>query len=376
MLSKGPNEKNMKSKAAVLYKFDEPLVIEEIDVAAPKAGEVMVKLAASGVCRTDLSSVRGKYGEPLPMVFGHEGAGVVVEVGPDVADIQVGDHVILSWRPSCGSCRCCTRGKTYLCTGSSWINTYRMKDGTGRFSKGGKEILQCFAGVSTFTEYTVVDQSCAVKVDKSLPLAPLSLIGCGVTTGAGAALNTANIQPGDFVAVIGCGGVGLSAIQGAKIREAKTIVAIDTQDAALELATKMGATHTINSRNSDIKKAVLEITNGIGVDFCIEAIGRTETIDISAEILARSGESIIVGLPGEESMGRFSPAAMVRGETVIRGSYYGSADPKLNFLQMTEYYKQGKLNIDSMVFTRKLEDINEIFLEMESGSLGRNMIIF
>lgn len=364
----------MRCRAAVLYEFNSPLVVEDVSVEGPRAREVLVKMAATGVCHSDLTSIKGVYGDPIPAILGHEGAGVVAEIGPDVTDLAIGDHVVLSWKPACRHCRPCLRGRPNLCEGSTWLDAGYLKDGTSRYSKDGKQILH-FAGVSTFAEYSVVEDVCCVKIDKSLPLAPMSLIGCAVTTGAGAALNTAKIRDGDIVAVIGCGGVGLSAIQGARIRNAGTIIAIDRSNDSLALAQAMGATHAVNSANEDPVEAVRKIA-GAGVDFAFEAVGRKETMELAAGILGRGGEAILIGIARQETRVETTPFVFVRREHALRGSFYGSAAPEENFTRLAQLYKEGKLDLDSMVRFRKLEEINEILAEMERGAVGRNVITF
>lgn len=364
----------MRCKAAVLYEFNTPLVIEDVEISSPRGSEVLIKMGGSGVCQSDLSAIKGYYGDSIPAILGHEGAGVVIEVGPDVTHLEVGDHVVLSWMPSCRSCRSCKKGRSHLCETPNWTATGRMKDGTSRYSIGGREILQ-FSGISSFAEYSVVEEESAIKVDKSLSLSAMSLIGCGVTTGFGAAVNGADIKPDDIVVVIGCGGVGLSAIQGAAMRKAGMIIAVDRSAKSLELAMAMGATHQVNSSQTDATQAILDLTQG-GVDFAFEAVGRKETMELASSVLVRGGEAILIGIAKPDTTVEIKPFVFVRREHNIRGSYYGSAAPEVNFPLFADYYRLGHLDLDSMIVERKLEDINDIFAEMANGSLGRNVIVF
>ncbi|REE18127.1 S-(hydroxymethyl)glutathione dehydrogenase/alcohol dehydrogenase [Paraburkholderia sp. BL27I4N3] len=364
----------MRCRAAILYEYNKPMKVKEIEIGEPKEGEVLVKVAASGVCHSDLSAAKGLYGDLMPAILGHEGAGVVESVGPGVDHVSVGDHVILSWKPTCGHCRSCLRGRPNLCDGANWIDTGRMKDGTSRYKCDGQEILH-FAGTSTFAEYTVVAAECAIRIEKDLPLIPMSLVGCAVTTGVGAALNTAHIQPGDTVAVIGCGGVGLSAIQGARIAGAGKIIAIDQSDGALALAQSLGATHVVNSARDAAVEAVMEISKG-GVDCSIEAVGRQATMELAVAILHRGGEAILAGVARSDVEVSFRPFVLVRREHEIRGSFYGSATPEVDFPRFADFYRQGKLDLDTMVKVRRLDEINDIMAEIEIGPLGRSVIQF
>lgn len=268
----------MKTKAAVLYEVGAPLEIEELDLEAPKAGEVLIKMVASGICHSDYSFRYGVLEIALPSVLGHEGAGIVQEIGPGVTDLAVGDHVVCSLTPSCGKCGMCLEGKPYLCAEMGkvlWKGS--MLDGTTRFSKNGKPV-HTLCAVGSFSEYSVIPAGSAIKVTKDAPLETVCLVGCGVTTGVGAALNTAQIEPGNSVAIIGCGGVGLSVLQGCKIAGATTIIAIDPVPEKRVLALSLGATHVVDPGEGDTAKQVRKMTNG-GVHFAFEALGRTETIE-------------------------------------------------------------------------------------------------
>ena len=364
----------MRSKAAVMYGYNQPLVIEEIIVDPPKAGEVRVKIAAAGVCHSDLHVMHGVYQYPLPLVIGHEGAGIVESVGAGVTHVRPGDHVVLSWLPSCGACRSCLRDRPAICLDVDWVEGGRMRDGTGRFKCEDAEIFH-YGASSTFSEYTVVPAQAAIKVDERAPLAPLSLIGCAVTTGVGAVLNTARVRAGDRVCIIGCGGVGLNAVQGARIAGAETIIAVDTTDSKLHLAREMGATHLVNSTDPKALEIIREQSGG-GVDFAFEAVGLFQTIDMAVSVLGKGGEAILIGMSDPNLKTTVPSLDFLINERGVRGSWYGSSRPAVDFPLMVELYQSGKLKLDSMVTTRPLEEVNEAFADLESGKPGRTVLLF
>jgi S-(hydroxymethyl)glutathione dehydrogenase / alcohol dehydrogenase len=277
-------------RAAVLYEFNAPLVVEELELDPPKAGEVLVRMAASGVCHSDLHVVRGTHPTALPIVLGHEGAGIVEAVGPEVADLAPGDHVLLSWLPYCGRCRQCVRERPNRCENVAWYDA-TMEDGTCRFHRDGSPVHHY--NTSSFAERSVVPARTAIRVDPALPLTELALMGCAVMTGVGAVLNTAQVRPGESVAVVGCGGVGLNVVQGARIAGATAIVAVDTVPAKLELALELGATHTVDAGAGDPVDAVLELVGG-GVDHAFEALGRPETIETTLGLTGRGGQAVLM----------------------------------------------------------------------------------
>ena len=254
-------------KAAVLYELGGEMTIEDVELDPPAHDEVLIRVVASGVCHSDLHQLHGDIPGPVPIILGHEGAGVVEEVGPGVSHVSAGDHVVLSWVPFCGTCRYCARGRYSICENLGWSEDGFLADGTVRFHLDGKEIHHCVA-TSTFTEFTVVPSRCAIKVDPDVPFEELALLGCAVLTGVGAILNAAAVRSDQSVAVIGCGGVGLSAVMGAAIVGAETVIAIDTNPASLELASELGATHTVNPMDGSAIEAVTEIHPG-GIDHAI-----------------------------------------------------------------------------------------------------------
>ncbi|KOF14383.1 hypothetical protein AC244_27495 [Ensifer adhaerens] len=364
----------MKSKAALLVDYNAPLVIDEVDVQGPKEGEVLVRIKAAGVCHSDLHAINGQYTHNLPLVLGHEGAGIVEDVGQGVTNVRPGDHVVLSWLPSCGKCRPCLRGRPANCEDASWPSAGTLRDGTSRFGKNGKTVFH-YGATSTFSELTVVPSQSAVPVARDAPLTALSLIGCAVSTGVGAALNTAKLSPQDRVAVVGCGGVGLNIVQGARIAGAQTIVAVDRSSENLELARRLGATHLVNSEEGDVIANVQAITDG-GVDFAFEAVGRRVTIALAMALLARGGRLVLVGMASREEVLGLDVLDTVVREVGVVGCWYGSCDPQRDFPRLVDFYKSGSLKLDEMIEVRPLEDINLAFSNLAKSTGGRTVIAF
>jgi S-(hydroxymethyl)glutathione dehydrogenase/alcohol dehydrogenase len=358
--------------AAVLYQFGSPLAIEEIDVEGPRAGEVMVRMAATGVCRSDLHMQQGIHPCRIPAVLGHEGAGIVAAVGAGVSDLRPGDHVILSWLPYCGRCRFCLSGRPVLCDNLGWSDAGTMTDGTTRFSRAGRPILHSTS--SSFAEVTVVPAQTAIKVDESLDLVALALLGCAVMTGVGAVFNTARVRPGDSVAVVGCGGVGLSVVQGARIAGATTIVAIDPVEVKRDLAKKLGATHAIGPEGGEVALALREILPD-GADFAFEALGRPETIEAALGVVGKGGTAVLIGMAPPRAKVAISPLTMTLSEHAVKGCWYGSCRPPTDFSRLVDLYSSGALDLDSMVTTRRrLEEVNDAFGAMERGEVARTVI--
>jgi S-(hydroxymethyl)glutathione dehydrogenase / alcohol dehydrogenase len=365
------------SKAAVLIGIDEPLEIrDDIEVDAPHAGEVKVRMAASGVCHSDLSMQNGTMAAGAPMVLGHEGAGVIEEVGPGVTKLAPGDHVVISWVPQCGECFFCTRGQPQLCEqASTALMTGGLLDGTPRMSSQGAPLPQ-MAASGTFSEVTVVPEVGAVKVPADFDLKLAALIGCGVLTGAGAAMNTADIHPGDTVAVVGCGGVGLNVIQGARIAGAAEIIAIDMNETKLSLAKEFGATATVNASQGDPVSQVMEMTGQRGADVAFEVIGLEKTIDQTITMTRRGGQAILVGVPKMDAMINL-PAffGVVLQEKTIKGCWYGSSDVQRDVPKLIELYQDGQLKLDELVSrTITLDQVNEAFDAMKTGEVARSVI--
>lgn len=367
----------MKVKAAVAWGPNQKLSIEEVDLEEPKAGEVLVKLKATGVCHTDAYTLSGKDPEGLfPVILGHEGGGVVERVGEGVTSLKPGDHVIPLYIPECGECKFCLSGKTNLCQKvRETQGKGLMPDGSSRFSKDGKAIFH-YMGTSTFAEYTVVAEISLAKVSKEAPLEKVCLLGCGVSTGIGAVLNTAKVEEGASVAVFGLGGIGLSVIQGAKMARAKRIIAIDINPNKFELAKKLGATDCINSKDYDkpIQEVIVDITDG-GVDYSFECVGNTDLMRSALESCHKGwGESIIIGVAGAGEEISTRPFQLVTGR-VWRGSAFGGVKGRTELPGFVDKYMSGDINLDDMVsFELPLEKINEAFDLMHSGKSIRSVI--
>jgi S-(hydroxymethyl)glutathione dehydrogenase/alcohol dehydrogenase len=332
-------------RAAVLREFGQPLEIETLELDGPKAGEVQVKMAGSGVCRSDYHVWQGIHPADVPAILGHEGAGIVEEVGSGVTHVKPGDHVILTWLPYCGHCRECARGDVNICENVAWYDS-TLEDGTCRFHRDGERIHHM--NTCSFAERSVVPARTAIPVDPSLPLPELALLGCAVMTGVGAAINTARVRPGDRVAVIGCGGVGLNAIQGARIAGVQTIVAVDVDDSKLALARELGATETVNSRTADAVEAVRDLSGG-GVDHAIEALGHEDTLALATAVTARGGQAVLVGMAPVDARIPLDALTMTLEERVVRGSWYGSTRPLVDFPLLVELYESGALRLDLMI---------------------------
>jgi NDMA-dependent alcohol dehydrogenase len=359
-------------RAAVLRAFGEPLAVEDLELDPPRAGEVLVRMAASGVCHSDLHVAQGIHPTELPVVLGHEGAGVVEEVGSGVDGLEPGDHVLLTWLPYCGHCRQCARGKLNLCENVGWYDA-TMEDGTCRFHRNGTEIHHY--NTSSFAERSVVPARTAIPVDRDLPLTELALMGCAVMTGVGAVLNTACVRPGDTVAVVGCGGVGLNVVQGARIAGATTIVAVDVVSAKLDLARELGATHVVDASSADPVEAVRDLSHG-GVDHAFEALGRPDTIETTLRLTGRGGQSVLIGMAPPGASVPLDALTTTLEERCVRGSWYGSCVPLRDFPLLIELYRDGRLRLDPLIATCTLDDVNEAFGRMERGEAARSVIVY
>src|SRR5437879_4060870 len=311
-------------KAAILYEVKQPLRVEDVDLDGPHDGEVLVRIGAAGVCHSDYHFMNGDLTVGLPCVLGHEGAGVVEEVGRGVTAVAPGDHVVLLFRPNCGHCEFCSQGRPALCWMAAQIrNTGRLLDGTSRLSRAGAEIKH-FLGVSCFAERTVVPEQGVVPIPKDVPLEVAALVGCAVMTGVGAVMNTARVPPGAGVLVIGAGGVGLNCVMGAALVGAQPIIVADTVDSKLETAMDFGATHVVNARTHDLVEGVRELTNGEGVDFSFEAIGSPRAMTQAFDSVRRGGTATVVGIAPTGSETWVNAGELVYMEKTLRGSYYGS----------------------------------------------------
>lgn len=358
------------ARGAIAYTPGAAVEIEEFTIDEPGPDEVLVRIMASGVCHTDLGVKSGTYGTSgFPFLMGHEGAGIIEAVGPGVDQGRVGEYVILAWRAPCGECRFCKRGLPNLCAASlNAQQRMRTKDGT---------LLNPVLGIGTFCTHTLVHTKQAIPVSPDLPPAQMSLIGCGVMTGVGAALYSADVQPGTSAAVFGCGGVGDSVIQGAKLAGATTIIAVDLDPNKLELAKKFGATHTVNASEGDPVAKIKELTGGFGVNYSFEAVGLPQTFEQALWSRDLAGTCVLIGVPGpgprlDLDMQRFFDL----GGTV-RTSWYGDCLPTRDFPLLADWYQQGELNLDTLV-TRKisLEETEEAFEAMKRGETLRSVIMF
>jgi S-(hydroxymethyl)glutathione dehydrogenase/alcohol dehydrogenase len=366
----------MKMRAAVAWEAAKPLEIEELDLEKPKQGECLVRLAASGVCHTDAYTLSGSDAEGLfPVVLGHEGAGVVEEVGPGVTSLTPGDHVIPLYTAECRQCKFCLSGKTNLC-GAVRATQGRglMPDGSSRLSRNGK-MIHHYMGTSTFAEYTVCSEVSLARIRKDAPLDKVCLLGCGVTTGIGAVLNTARVRPGDSVAIFGLGGIGLSVVQGAVMAGAERIIGIDTNPRKFELARQLGATDLVDpSQAGDIAEAVVEMTDG-GVDHSFECIGN---VDVMGQALACThkgwGQAIIIGVAGSGQEIHARPFLLVTGRT-WKGSAFGGVKGRTELPGYVDRYMNGRIKLDELVTaTLPLEDINRAFDLMHRGEAIRSVI--
>ena len=364
------------TQAAIVYEHDRPVVVEEINLDPPKAGEVLLRMAAAGVCHSDISVVNGTIYYDPPVVLGHEGAAVIEAVGPEVTYVEPGDHVILSFSTACGECVLCKMGHVVLCTGID-ARPGHLLDDTCRFHNQAGVALPQMARIGTMSEYAVVSERSLIRIDKRFPLDKAVLIGCGVTTGVGAAINTAQVQPGDRVAIIGTGGVGLNAVQGAALAGASQIIAVDLEDRKLEFASSFGATDAVNPNDGDPVEAVLALTDGVGVDYAIEVIGNTKTIEQAYGMVRRHGTVVVVGMDRNEKMIQTPAQDIVRTEKRLVGCYYGSSNPREDMPKLLALYEEGKLKLDELITrTYRLDQINEAFEDLESGLNARGVILF
>jgi NDMA-dependent alcohol dehydrogenase len=360
-------------KAAVLREIGKPLVLEEVELDPPKAGEVKVQIRAAGICRSDLHFMHGDAIIPLPAVLGHEGAGEVVAVGDGVTTVKPGDHVILSFVPNCGRCTFCLTGRSNLCEKHA-LTGPALFDGTTRLHKGDQRISH-MGKVACFAEQAVVPETGCIPVPDALPWPQAAFIGCCVTTGVGAVVYAANVTAGSSVAVIGCGGVGLNVIQGARLQNAGTIIAVDVDEARLGFARKFGATHTVNAREKESVDAIRELTDGRGADFTFEAFGSTETVRQVYKAARKGGTAVIVGLAPVGAEAGIDAMELVRMEKVLKGSYYGSARPTIDMPAMVDHYFAGRLDLDLLVGKEyALDEINEAYEDLERGLPGRGII--
>lgn len=362
-------------KAAVCYEYGKPLVVEEVTLDPPQRGEVKVRLAATAICHSDVHFLRGDWASErggLPVIAGHECAGIVMEVGEGVTRVQPGDHVVMSLLRSCGDCFYCAEGHDYLCEGTYALNTET------RFANARGERIKHGIRTAGFAEQTIVDQSQLVVIPDEIPLDSASLLACGVITGLGAVVNTAQVEPGRSVAVIGVGGVGLNSVQGAHLSGANPIIAIDLLDTKLEAARTFGATHGINAGGTDdVPAAVRALTGGRGVDYAFVTVGSTRAVEQAFDLIRKGGTVTLVGIPEVDATVAFSPTYRVWNGQHVLGSFMGSTILSTDIPRLVELYRSGRLKLDELITRRyPLEEINEAMASMERGEALRNVIVF
>ena len=363
-------------RAAVLYEAHTPMRIEDVSLDGPHDDEVLVQVKATGACHSDYHVIDGSWNGasyPMPMILGHEAAGVVEKVGANVTSVKPGDPVILSFAPNCGRCRMCTIGQPQLCSGMrSPAGTF--PDGTRRHRKGDLELNAFGRGMSSFAEYSVVHQSAAIKINPEMPMNGAALIGCAVMTGGGAVLNTARVEPGSTVAVFATGGVGLSVVQGAVLANASKIIAIDLLDNKLDYARGFGATHAVNSKNQDPLQAIRDITDGEGVDYAFDAIGDSRVSRACYDAVRRGGTAVIVGMAPTGSEISI-PGTIAGEEKIVKGCFYGSSRPAVDFPRLVDFYLRGVLQLDRMITrTYPLAEINAAFDALGRGDNARGVL--
>jgi S-(hydroxymethyl)glutathione dehydrogenase/alcohol dehydrogenase len=358
-------------RAAVLHEMGAPFSVEEITLEPVGPHYVRVQMAASGVCHSDLSVQNGTLPFMFPTVLGHEGSGVVAEIGSEVTRVAVGDHVVLTWMPPCRRCFWCLAGQAMLCT------TGMAESLGGPYgSVGGAKLIRGL-GTATFAEQTLVPEAQVIPVDRAAPLELAALVGCALSTGIGAVWHTAGVEPGSTVAVIGCGGVGLSVIQGARLAGAKTIVAVDHMASKLAAATAMGATDVVDSSTGDTVGAIQALTGGMGVDYAFEVVGRAATIRLAFDAARRGGTAVLVGAGSPSDQVTFSAFELFVGAKTLVGCVYGSTDPDRDFPSLVDLVSNGAIDAEGMVSRRiGLDDINDAFRAMQAGEVVRSVIVF
>ncbi len=354
-------------RAVVARSKGQPVTIETIEVPDPGPGEVLVAVKACGVCHTDLHYREGAINDEFPFLLGHEAAGIVEEVGPDVTEVTVGDFVVLNWRAVCGQCRSCRRGRPWYC--------FSTHNASQKMTLDGQELSPAL-GIGAFAEKTLVAAGQATKVDPAAPAEVAGLIGCGVMAGLGAAMNTGDVGRGDSVAVFGCGGVGDAAIAGARLAGAHTIVAVDLDDRKLEMAKEFGATHTVNSSNEDPVEAIRAVTGGNGVDVAIDAVGLPITYQQAFNARDLAGTVVLVGVPNPEAALELPMIDVFGRGGTLKSSWYGDCLPSRDFPMLIDLYLQGRLDLDRFVSeTIALDEVEEAFHKMERGEVLRSVVV-
>jgi S-(hydroxymethyl)glutathione dehydrogenase / alcohol dehydrogenase len=362
-------------KAAVLYEANTPLQVVDIEQQGPHAGEARVRVMATGICHSDWHIMNGDWTLPLPMVLGHEAAGIVEEVGAGVSNVRAGDHIIFSFRPQCGRCLYCSTGRSILCDGHQSVR-WAMLDGTCRLKRDGKDIFQ-MARIGTFSEHVVCPAEMLIPIRNEMPWPQAALMGCCVPTGVGAVTRCANVEAGASVVVIGCGGVGLNVIQGARLAGAGKIIACDLLDTKLAFAREFGATHTLNASRDKVVDEVRALTGGRGADYAFDAIGGEATTLQILDAIRPGGTAVIVGMAAMSVRAPITPYAMALQEKTLKGTMYGSVRPNLDFPKLCDLYLDGRLKIDQLISrTWKLDEINEGFAAMRGGQVARGVVVF
>ncbi len=360
-------------KALITREVDQ-YSVEEVTLDGPKAGELRIKMGATGVCHSDLSVINGTLPLPKPMLLGHEGAGVITELGEGVSGFAVGDHVVLSFAPACGSCHFCNHKLPQFC--EVGIPTGMMLDGTSRVKKGAEDLL-VMQFLGCMAEEAIVPAISAVKIDKDIAFEKAALVGCGVMTGVGAVINTAGVEPGASVAVFGCGGVGLSIIQGARLAGASTIIAVDLADNKLEMARNFGATHTVNGGNEDGVGKCKELTGGHGPDYSFEAVGVPQLMVTANNATRRGGTTVIVGVGKLTEEVPFNALMLSMDGKAIKGSFYGDTNFRADMPMLLNLYRGGKLNLDDMVSqTYSIDEAPQAILDMVAGKNARGVVVY
>lgn len=367
----------MKARAAILFEVGKKLEIHEVDVQGPQAGEVLIRMAAAGVCHTDRHVMTGHVTAPLPAVLGHEGAGVVEDVGAAVTSVKRGDHVIPLWRLSCGLCEYCSDGRPALCNEGMQIrSTGCLLDGTTRLSLGEVPIKH-FCGVSSFAECAVVPERAVLRIPDDLPLDCAALLGCAVVSGVGAVVNAARVRPGSSVAVFGTGGVGLNVVQGAALAGAETIIAVDRVPQKLEWARRFGATHAVDASHGDPVAEVRALTGGRGVNYAFEVIGEPAVMRQAYDSLAKRGMCVVLGVTPPTAEVRVPSMSLVFEERVLTGSIYGAGAPRVEIPKLIALYRAGRLKLDELLTRRyPFAQVNEAYEALERGEVARSVVTF
>jgi S-(hydroxymethyl)glutathione dehydrogenase/alcohol dehydrogenase len=364
-------------KAAVVHQPGTKLVIEEVQLEKPRNDEVLVKIAASGVCFSDWHLITGATPHPLPAIPGHEGAGIVHEVGKGVKRVKPGDHIVLTWAPGCGECFYCLRRLPAHCERAyEWLWQGTLQDGTSRFRLGDKPVYH-FSASSTFAEQTVVPEISCIPIRKDIPLAQAALVGCSVTTGIGAVVNTAQVRAGESIAVFGCGGVGINIIQAAALSGAEKIIAVDTVPFKLSLARTFGATHFVNVQEQPVFDMIYGWTDNRGVDKAFEATGRPEVMQQAISATRKGGTTVLAGIGPHGSSIQISASEFPRQSKHIVSSYYGDSYPRYDIPRILDLYAAGKIKLDELITRRyHLGEINAAFQDMLAGEVARGVIEF